>query len=104
MTKVRSIQRLVTSGAPDGFRVDATLVDANGLPRSFEFRRAGLPTAIRRATPADIERHINNELATSMAGEATQCRVRVYSANPLDVDVVCSDRPILPEHFDHTEL
>lgn len=103
MTKVRGIQRLTTSGAPDGFQAEMSLRDANGALRSFEFRRATLPTAIRRATAADIERHINNELAGALAGEATQCRVRVYSANPLDAEAICSDQPILPEHFDKVE-
>ena len=103
MTKVRGNQRLVTSGAPDGFRVEMSLTDATGALRAFEFRRGTLPSAIRRATAADIERHINNELSGALAGEATQCKVRVYSANPLDVEAVCSDRPILPEHFDRVE-
>ena len=103
MTKVRGVQRLVTSGAPDGFRAEMSLKDANGVLRTFEFRRATLPAAIRRATAADIERHINNELAGALAGEATQCKVRVYTASPLDVEAVCSDQPILPEHFDKVE-
>ena len=94
MTKVRSIQRLVASGAPDGFRVDMSLTDATGVFRAFEFRRATLPAAIRRSTVVEIERYINNDLAGALAGEATQCQVKVHSANPLNVDAVCSIYPI----------
>ena len=104
MTRVRGIERQVTSGAPDGFRVVTSLPDGVGQDRALEFRRSILPSTIRRGTVAQIETYINSEMAAALSGETTQCRAKVYSANPLDVDVVCSDRPIPDSAFDKTEL
>ena len=103
-TQVRAIYKLYSpTGAFDGFGVVTSIAALDGRDRIIEMRRADLPANVRNGTPGEIEAYVNNFLDTTLAGYPTKCRVRVWTSSPLNMDAICSDRPIPADAFDNTE-
>ena len=103
-TQVRAIYKLFSpTGAFDGFGVITSIANLDGTDRVIQFRRADLPGAVRNGTAGQIEVYINDFLTTNLAGHPTNCRVRVWAANPLNIDAICSLNPIPPNAFDPEE-
>lgn len=94
-TQVRAIYKLLDAkGAFDGFGVVTSIAALDGRDRIIEMRRADLPATVRNGTPGEIGAYVNGFLDTTLAGHPTKCQVYVWTSSPLNMDAVCSDRPI----------